>query len=50
MQLLMQVPIRHISYTGADQNDKKLFAFVSTDPTSKVMMCHILKAKAGVRE
>ena len=48
LQLLMQVPIRQISYTGADIKDKKLFAFISNDVQTKSMLCHIFKTKSGV--
>lgn len=44
----MQVPIRQISYTGADIKDKKMFAFVSNDQQTQAMFCHIFKTKAGV--
>ena len=48
MQLLMQVSIRSVTYSGADSKDKKLFAFVSTDMRTKAIKCHIFKTKAGV--
>ena len=48
IELLMQVPIRHVSYTGADAKEKKLFAYISNDVLTKTMMCHLFKAKAGV--
>ena len=47
-QLLMQVSIRAVSYSGADAKDKKLFAFVSNDIKTKAMVCHIFKTKSGV--
>ena len=40
----MQVPIRQVSYTGADTKDKKLFAFVSNNNQTNQMFCHCFKA------
>ena len=43
-QVTLRVAIKLISYSGADVKDKKIFAFVSNDPTTKAMLCHLFKS------
>lgn len=40
---LAQIPIRNISFSGVDIEDKRLFAFIATDPKTQMMNCHIFQ-------
>jgi hypothetical protein len=40
---LAQIPIRNISFSGVDMEDKQLFAFIATDPKTQLMNCHIFQ-------
>ena len=44
LQLLMQIHIRQVSYTGADTKERRILAFVSRDPDDPTMYCHVFRA------
>lgn len=43
------VPIAQISFTGVDPTNKKMFAFVSNNPKSQAMLCHVFHCKTRAK-
>ena len=46
---LEAIQIKHVSYTGADANNRKIFAFIANDPKSGTMACHVFLCKVKAK-
>lgn len=47
-QITKNIPIRQISFSASDKKNKKVFAFISSDPKTSITMCHVFQCRSKV--
>ncbi|EGD80026.1 TK/HMTK protein kinase [Salpingoeca rosetta] len=46
VEILRDIPIKAISFTGVDRTYKKLFAFIANNSEEEGMLCHVFQCKS----